>query len=88
MFDLIVCSYLHCHKFTIVTTHNGLLHTMQGEGDGVHEPEEEISSSIVSIITKCISKSGRKELDMHVNIISVFIIVMQYAVWLIKSSRQ
>ena len=48
--------------FTIVTTtHSSLLHTMQGEGDGVHEPEEEIGRSIVSIITKCISKSGWKD---------------------------
>ena len=38
---------------------------MQGEGDGVHEPEEEIGSSIIStIITKCISNSERKELGM------------------------
>ena len=46
---------------------------MQGEGDGVHEPEEEIGSSIISsVITKCISKSGGKELGMkHANIIRV-----------------
>ena len=61
------------------------MHTVQGEGDGVHEPEEEIGRSIVSIITKCISKSGRKELGMkHANILLVFVsqcIVMQHAAW-------
>ena len=74
--SLFVClfsSYFHCVSCTIVTTHSSLLHTVQGEGDGVHEPEEEIGSSIISsVITKCISKSGGKELGMkHANIIRV-----------------